>query len=135
MTNMVGFVANSTNRMTDGWQILENYLTKKINLELKLVELFLLSISAGIVIISLSEYKWIVAAVLLQIIALIWMIVIIVADTREKKTKESGEKLKDLVHFITVPFTWKELLPIIVYIISVIIMGAAIILPLICKTP
>jgi hypothetical protein len=115
--------------MGDGWEKLEYYLDKKINFQFKLVELFLLSISASIIIISLSKYKLIIFSTLLQILALIWVIVLILIDLHRKKTKESNGLLKKYAFVITIPFSWKELIPIIIYIISILGMAIILLLP------
>ena len=118
--------------MGNGWQKLEYYLDKKVNFQFKLVELFLLSISASIVIISLSEYKLIIYSVLLQILALIWAIVLIISDLYIKKNEDPAKitsLLKKYSFVISIPFSWKELIPIIFYIISILVTTIVLLLP------
>jgi hypothetical protein len=115
--------------MSDGWLKLEGLLEKKINFELKLIEFFILTITAEIVIISLSEYKLIIISALLQIFALIWIILLILCDLNKKKTKEDAELLRKYMLVITVPMTWKEIIPIAIYILSIFFMGIIILLP------
>lgn len=59
--------------MNNGWSLIEKYVDKKINLELQLIELFILTITAEIVVISLSEYKKIVIPVLINIVAVCYL--------------------------------------------------------------
>jgi len=115
--------------MENGWQKLEYYLDKKINFQFKLIELFLLSISASIIIISLSEYKLIIFSALLQILTLIWVIILILIDLRKKKTKETAGLLKEYAFVITLPFSWKELVPIIIYMLSILGLALILLLP------
>lgn len=115
--------------MEDGWKILEKYLNKKIDFELKLVELFILSISAGIVILSLSEYKLIIISVLLQIICLIWTILSIIHDLKKKKEEKTVKEIVSFCFVVSIPFKLNELLILITYVISIIIMGMVILIP------
>lgn len=119
--------------MTDGWIIFEKYLEKRIDLEIKLAELFILTISAGIVVISLSQYKWIIVSILLQIISLVWILVSLIRDLRKKKDEESVNELKKSILAVTIHLGINQLIPLIFYVVSIIIMGIIILLPLIQK--
>lgn len=103
---------------------MEKYVDKKINLEIQLIELFILTITAEIVVISVSEYKMIVIPVLINIIAVCYLTVMLAFDLSMKKTrKTTKEFVKIITQVISIPFGIKELIPLILYIISIIIMG------------
>lgn len=113
----------------DGWVIFEKFLDKKINFELRLIELFILSISAGIIILSLSEYKLIIISVILQILCVIWTIITLILDLKQKKDEKSIDSFKKIPFVISIPFGINELLIFVLYILSILFMGVIIILP------
>ena len=117
--------------MTNGWNFLEKSLDKKINLEIKVIELFILTISAQIIIISLSKYKLIVISVLINIVAVCWLVGLLISDLRKKKSEKGVRDLRTVACTISsIPFGWKEVIPFILYIFSVTVMGVIISLPI-----
>ena len=119
--------------MIDGWGILEKYLDKRINLEIKLIELFILTISAQIIIVSLSEYKTIAVSVLINILATCYLVVLLIFDLIKKKSEKTSKELKEIAFTVSVPFGWKDLTPLILYIFSIVIMAITILIPVIPK--
>lgn len=119
--------------MTDGWIILEKYLEKKIDLEIKLAELFILTISAGIVVISLSQYKWIILSILMQIVSLTWILIDLISNLRKKKDEKSVNELEKSIQAVIINLGVNQLIPLIFYIASILIMGIIVLLPLIKK--
>ena len=112
----------------DGWELLERFLDKKINYELKFAELFMLSISAEIIILSLSTYKNIIFSVVIQAICLIWILITMMLDLQKKKTEKTGKMLHK-ISFMILPFGLNEFLIITLYVLSILIMAIIVLIP------
>lgn len=116
--------------MNNGWSLIEKYVDKKINLELQLIELFILTITAEIVVISLSEYKKIVIPVLINIVAVCYLTLMLVLDLNMKKSEKTAKEFgKKMIYVVSIPFGFKDLIPLVLYITSIIIMGLIILNP------
>ncbi len=94
--------------MNDGWVIIEKYVEKRIDLEIRLIELFILTISAEIIIISLSDYKLIFIPVLVNIVAVIYLVVMMAFDLNMKKSDKIVKKYAKDITFLF-PLGFKEL--------------------------
>ncbi|GEM_PF-5777963 len=117
----------------DGWELLEKYLDKRINLEIKLIELFLLTISAQIIIVSLSEYKMIVTSVLINILAICYLVILLISDLSKKKSEKTAKEIEGICFAVSISFGWKRIIPLILYILSIVVMAIIILIPVIQK--
>jgi hypothetical protein len=108
---------------------IKQYFEKRINLEIQLIELFILTVTAELVIISTSDYKKIVISVLINIVALCYLIGMLIFELN-KKSKEISAKAFLEIGFVYVPLELKDLIPLGLYLVSTFIMGIIILIPL-----
>jgi len=122
--------------MNNEWDLIEKYVEKRIDLELRLIELFILTISAEIIIISLSDYKLIIIPVLVNIVAVIYLVIMMAFDLNMKKSNGTIKKYaNDITFLFPLGFKeFKELIPLILYIVSIALMGFVILYPYLPKS-
>ena len=69
----------------------------------------------------------------MQIVSLTWILIDLISNLRKKKDEESANELKRSIQAVTINFSVNQLIPIIFYIVSILITGIIVLLPLIKK--
>lgn len=114
-------------------KLLAEEWNKRIGIEIRLIELFILTISAQVVVLALARYQLMAVSVVSTLIGLLWLIVVLISDLRETKSKMSQEEVKELSKTKSVVIGWKHITPLFFYILSVFWMGFVVFYPFFMK--
>lgn len=72
----------------NGWKEIERYFDRRFDKEIRLITLFIITISAQGVIASFTKYKLILIPVLINIVGIFYLAALLFVDLKSKEKKD-----------------------------------------------